>query len=336
MAISILRLAALALLACWPAAVPAQAPRPRVVQRCEVTFSPVILSQAYNPMSPDDYVASFTATARRSGEGSSANYSALLLRTDDYRLPTEIYAITDDGTGGAGNVLHDRPGPTLNAGLNDAREIDLRFNQPNATVENRTVEMQIRIPAGTAIDPGIAVGEFDVKYLCDYLNGRSDRGTNNRAFTVYFSVSSAVQASLVGAEPDFGEIGTLSNFDVAAAPPSTTQRLHYMRVASTGPYQVDVVSQNGWRMTATGAPSGNAAERIGYRYELLGQRLDSARPNFTPVRCQSSGVSGENIRMTATLTEGGQGKVPSPNYRDLITITITPLAVWVSGTERCD
>ena len=336
MAISLLRIAALAMIACWPAAVAAQAPRPRVVQRCDVTFAPVILSQAYNPMSPDDYVVSFTATARRSGEASNANYSALLLRTDDYRLPTDIYTIADDGAGGAGNVLHDRPGPTLNPGLNDAREIDLRFNQSSSTVENRTVEMQIRIPAGTASVPGIVSSEFDVKYLCDYLDGRSDRGTNNRAFLIYYVVSSAVQASLVGTEPDFGEIGTLSNLDVAAAPPSTTQRLHYMRIASSGPYEVDVVSQNGWRMTATGAPSGSPDERIGYRYELLGQRLDSARPNFTPVRCQASGVSGENIRMTATLTEGGQGKVPSSNYRDIVTITVTPLAVWASGTERCD
>ena len=89
-------------------------------------------------------------------------------------------------------------------------------------------------------------------------------------------------------------------------------------------------------MTATGAPSGNAAERIAYRYELLDQELDSGRPNFTPVRCEASGVSGENIAMTATLTEGGLGKVPSPGYRDIITVTVTPLAVWVSETVRCD
>jgi hypothetical protein len=335
MGISWLRFATVALTLSCSATVLAQPPRPRVAERCDVTFSSVIISQSYNPMSPNDYVASFTATARRSGENSTANYSAVLLRSGDYRLPTEMYVISDDGAG-SGPVLYERPGPRLASGLDDAAEIDLHFNQSLGPVVTRTFQMQMRIPAGTEIDPGIAVSEFDVKYLCDYGEGRSDRGTDNRAFLVYFPVTTAVQASLVGTEPDFGEIGTLSNIDVAGAPPSTTQRRHYLRVASTGPYQVDVASQNNWRMTATGAPTGNAAERIAYRYELLDQELDSSRPNFTPVRCQSSGVSGENIMLTATLTEGGMGKVPSPNYRDIVTITVTPLAFWVTNTVRCD
>ena len=142
--------------------------------------------------------------------------------------------------------------------------------------------MAIRIPAGTEIDPGDSLLEFDVKYVCNHDDERTTRGHNNRGFTISFPVNTAVQASLVGTEPDFGEIGMLSDIDVAGAPPSTTQRRHYLRVASTGPYEVMVVSQNGWRMTATGAPTGNAAERIAYRYELLGQELDSGRPNFTP------------------------------------------------------
>jgi hypothetical protein len=334
MGIFALRLAAAALIACWSTAVAAQPPGPRIAERCDITFNPVIISQSYDPMSPNDYAVSFAATARRSGGTSTANYSALLLRSTDYRLPTQMFVIADDGAG-SGSVLYDRPGPRLASGLDDAGEIDLRFNQSNSTV-TRTFQMQMRIPAGTEIDPGLAVGEFDVQYLCDYLDGRSDRGTDNRAFLVYFPVTTAVQASLVGTEPDFGEIGTLSNTDVAGSPPSTTRRQHYLRVASTGPYQVDVVSQNNWRMTATGAPTANPAERIAYRYELLDQELDSTRPNFTPVRCQSSGISGENIALTAILTEGGMGKVPSPNYRDIITITVTPLAFWVTNAVRCD
>jgi len=335
MGISLLRLAFAALIACGPAAALAQPPRPRVAERCDVRFDPVFVSQPYNPMSSNDYVASFTATARRSGENATANYSAVLLRHGDHRMPTEMFVISDDGAG-SGSVLYDRPGPRLASGLDDGEEIDLRFDHSLSPVVTRTFQMQMRIPAGTEIDSGVATGEFDVKYLCDYEEGRTDRGTENRAFLVYFNVNSAVQASLTGTEPDFGEIGMMSDTDVAAAGPARTQRRHYLRVASTGPYEIDVVSQNGWRMTATGAPTGNAAERIAYRYELLDQELDSSRPNFTPVRCEASGVSGENIRLTATLTQGGLGKVPSPGYRDIITITVTPLAVWTSGAVRCD
>ena len=310
---ALLRLAAAALIACWSAAALAQPPRPRIG---DVATSPSIrcvISQPYNPMSPNDYVASFTATAPpRRRQSAGTHYSALLLRQRQLPAPHRIVRAQRRRRGGGGNVLYERPGPSLEPGLDDAGEIDLGFDR-RAAASSRTVEMQLRIPAGTAIEPGIFQHEFDVKYLCDYLDGRSDRGTVNRGFTVYLSVNGSVQASLVGTEPDFGEIGMLSDIDVAGAPGRrSTQRRHYLRVASTGPYEVDVVSQNGWRMTATGAPTGNAAERIAYRYELLGQELDSSRPNFTPVRCQASGVSRREHRADRDVDRGrpGQGPVP--------------------------
>jgi len=326
-----------ALILCWSSAVLAQGPRPRIFDRCEVTFTPVILSQPYNPMSPDDYVQSFTTTANRhftAGDNEESRgliYSAVLLKHGNYRLPTELYVL--DAGGSSGDVLYDRPGPVIGPELGNHGEIEARFDLGQTV---NPVVMAIRIPAGTEIDPGTFQAELDVKYACNHDDERTTRGMNNRGFVIHLPVSTAVQASLVGAEPDFGEIGMLSDIDVAGAPPSTTRRDHYMRVASTGPYEVMVVSQNSWRMTATGAPTGNTAERIAYRYELLGQELDSGRPNFTPVICKASGVSGENIRLTATLTEGGMGKVPSPVYRDIVTITLTPLAANQGDAQRCD
>jgi hypothetical protein len=317
----------------WASAFAAGAPGARLANRCDVRFDRIFISQAYDPLSPQDYVASFTARAHRSYSTADTDFSALLLRHRDYRMPTQVFVISDDGSG-IGQVVHDRPGPSLDPGLVDAREIDLRFDRRSGSSGTRTIEMQLRIPAGTEIPPGLTKAEFDVKYLCDFRDQRPDRGYGNHAFVIYFRVDEAVQASLTGAEPDFGEIGGLSDLGVAMAPPSTTQRSQYMRVASTGPYQVDVVSQNGWRMTATGAPTANPSERIAYRYELLGQTLDSSRPNFTPVRCETAGVTGVNIRLNATLTQGGKSKVPSPNYRDIITITVAPLA-WGIFTQRC-
>jgi hypothetical protein len=191
------------------------------------------------------------------------------------------------------------------------------------------------MPAGANLSPGIVSARFDVKYLCDFALIASIRGTAQRAFTLNSNVTSAVQASLVGVDPDFGEIGNLSDSDVSSAPPSKTQRRHFMRVASSGPYEVRVASQNQWRMTATGAPTSVPADRIRYRDELLGQTMDSTRPIFTPVSCRSSGITGENITLTATLTEGGQGKTVSSNYRDIVTITITPLAAGTNGAVNC-
>jgi hypothetical protein len=332
-----IRLLAAALIMCWSAAALAQGPRPRLFDRCDVTFDPVVLSQPYNPMAPNDYVVSFTTVARRLGsdggeEARGMNYSAILLKHANYRLPTQLFVL-DSAGGSSGEVLYDRPGPPVGDDFGDNGEIEARFEIGQAANPGTYA---IRIPAGTEIDPGQFRVEFDVKYVCNHDDDRTTRGTTNHGFTITFPVTTALQASLVGTEPDFGEIGTLSDIDVAAAGPSVNQRRHYLRVASSGPYEVMVASQNNWRMTATGAPSGNAAERIAYRYELLDQQLDSSRPNFTPVICEASGISGENISLTAVLTEGGLGRVPSPVYRDIVTVTVTPLAVSIGGAVRCD
>jgi hypothetical protein len=286
-------------------------------------------------MSPDDYIQTFQTAMHRPADVDTRGmiYSAVLLRHGNFRLPIELYVLDVEGGSSTGRVLYDRPGPPLGPELGNNGEIEARFDLGEST--NRAV-LAIQIPAGTEIDPGDVVLEFDVKFLCNHDDQRTERGINNRGFTIAFPVSTAVQASFVGTEPDFGEIGALSDIDVAGAPPSTTRRDHYMRVASTGPYEVMVVSQNGWRMTATGGPTGATSERIAYRYELLDQELDSSRPNFTPVICKASGVSGENIRLTATLTEGGQGKLPSSQYRDIVTITLTPLAADTGDAQRCD
>jgi hypothetical protein len=333
-----LSLAASVPLAVWSSAALAQAPRNDLGDKCNVTFDPVTLSQPYNPLSPDDYAVSFTATAHRRDRNLRTAFSGVLLKDSNYRLPTELYVIADDGGGGGVNVVYPRPGPPLDPGVDDAGEIDLLFDSTAGFSSARTVDLQFRIPAGTAMDTGTVEAEFDVKYLCEYAEERPDRGYVNRGLRIEFTVSNAVQASLVGTEPDFGEIGRLSDRDVAQLPPSFTQRRQYMRVASNGPFEVDVVSQNGWRMTASGAPTGNRDERIGYSYELLGQTLTSGRPNFSPVQCDSSGLAGQNLALTATLTEGGEDKVPSANYRDTVTITITPLAAGtgIGSPDECD
>jgi hypothetical protein len=334
LAMSLLRLVAAAVLICSSATLLAQRPGPRISDRCDISFDPVTLGQPYDPMSPNDYVQTLVTVLRRpSGDVAAAmSYSAVLLTHGNFRLPIQLYVIDQVGSA-TGEVLYGRPGPRVGEDLGDNGEIEARFERQQPS---NASSLAIRIPAGTEIDPGPLVMQFDVKYVCNHDDSRTTQGHDNRGFSISLTVLAGVQASLVGSEPDFGEIGALSDTDVAGAPSSTTQRTQHMRVASTGPYEVDVVSQNGWRMTATGGPTSNPAERINYRYELLDQALDSSRPNFTPVRCKASGVSGENIRMTAILTQGGKGKAVSSNYRDIITITLTPLAVAISDAERCD
>src|SRR4051794_33638062 len=97
---ALVRLAPFAVLACWQAPAVAQKPRNDIGDKCNVDFGPVTLSQPYNPLSPDDYAVSFTATAHRRDRNTTTEFSGVLLRDGNYRLPTELYVIADDGGGG--------------------------------------------------------------------------------------------------------------------------------------------------------------------------------------------------------------------------------------------
>jgi hypothetical protein len=299
-----------------------------------VTLDPVVVSQPYNPMSATDYVAAFTVTAHRvrpflSSPAAEANF-VFLRKTTDSR-PYELFVLLDDGGAGGTNSVFNPPGPTVQPGNNDAAEVDLRFGS-SFQPDTRTFDLQLRIPAGASLPAGDTDILLDVSYLCEFDLFFSQRGVDPSAFRVRITVSSALQASLVGTELDFGEIGSLSTQAVGTAPLTTTQRRRFLRVASSGPYEVRAESQNAWRMTVTGAATSKPNEQIGYRFELLGQSVDATRRTFQPVLCRSAGTGGQLLPMTATLTEGGLGKAPSPTYRDIVTITVTPMAAAQAGS----
>src|SRR6476620_1546434 len=163
---SLIRLVAAALIMCGSSAVLAQRP-PRIFNRCDVIFPPVVLSQAYNPMSPDDYIQTFQTAMHRPADADTRGmiYSAVLLRHGNFRLPIELYVLDVEGGSSTGRVLYDRPGPPLGPELGNNGEIEARFDLGEST--NRAV-LAIQIPAGTEIDPGDVVLEFDVKFLCNH------------------------------------------------------------------------------------------------------------------------------------------------------------------------
>src|SRR5688572_893208 len=115
---TLIRLVAAALVLSWSAVALAQSPRPRIFDRCEVIFPPVVLGPAYDPMSPDDYYHSFTTTANRAGSGDDGedargmDYNAVLLEPGNFRLPIELFVLDTEG-GATGDVLYNRPGPAI-------------------------------------------------------------------------------------------------------------------------------------------------------------------------------------------------------------------------------
>jgi hypothetical protein len=51
------------------------------------------------------------------------------------------------------------------------------------------------------------------------------------------------------------------------------------------------------------------------------------------VACNRAGLGGQYLPITVSLKEGGLAKTPSSDYRDTLTVTVTPLAMPYGGTS---
>lgn len=177
----------------------------------------------------------------------------------------------------------------------------------------------VTIPPGVDLSAGDPI-RFDIRYVCKGTGGWGDVSSPQiiaDAITLQVNVLSALQASYVGAALDFGEIGDKATPEVLAAP---IIRNGAIRVASSGPYTVAMTSDNNFRLMAPGAST------IDYEARFLGQARSNANPTFMTTTCARAGISGQHLPISVTLKEGGQTKIPAPEYSDYLRVTVTPLA----------
>jgi hypothetical protein len=151
-------------------------------------------------------------------------------------------------------------------------------------------------------------------------------------------VLSALQASYVGPALDFGEVGERTDSEVATNPGTRTG---YIRVASSGPYSVDMTSANGYRLRYPGSSvavgSGPTNDSLRYETTFVGQTRSPS--NVLPITriCNRAGLAGTPpsqgilVPLAVKLLDGGQGRNPAPNYQDTLTVTVTPLVAPQSG-----
>jgi hypothetical protein len=156
------------------------------------------------------------------------------------------------------------------------------------------------------------------------------------AVRINVNVLSALQASYVGTQLDFGEVGNVGTPEVQASPGrfTTSATMNNIRVASSGPYRVELSSQNNFRLILAGGNLASSSQTLQYSLGFLGQRLASGVP-FSPTTCVRSGIGGVNLPIQARLLEGGQRKAPSNSYSDVITLTISPLLDGAGGQVQC-
>jgi spore coat protein U-like protein len=149
---------------------------------------------------------------------------------------------------------------------------------------------------------------------------------------ISIQVLSGLQASYAGPALDFGEIG-----QVTGAQASSHLVNGQFQVKSSGAFTVALASGNHFLMTYPSGPS--TSPNLGtVQYELGfgGQTMSYAQQTFTSLSCHRVGVNTPVfLPIAAKLLDGGQGKTPSPNYQDLLSVTFTPLVDTATGSVDC-
>lgn len=219
-----------------------------------------------------------------------------------------------------------------------AGEIRHQFGGLFSSDSSPPLNLRVSVPPGTDLAAGEPVF-FDIVYICSADGLMLDVPIPirlARAIRLDVRVVSALQAYYAGSVLDFGEIGDVSTEQVQADPQRyATSATNSLRVRSSGPFEVQLRSQNDFRLTYPGGNTGNPAQTIRYSVRFLGQDVTS-NSAFGTHTCARAGVGGAAgmLPIRARLTEGGAGKTPSPNYADTITVTFTPI-VFASAAQPC-
>ncbi|MFA7585113.1 MAG: hypothetical protein WCY11_02805 [Novosphingobium sp.] len=224
--------------------------------------------------------------------------------------------------------------PTI--GSQNPGEIHYNFGGASAPDQSTPFNLVVTVPAGLDLSAGQPI-RFDILYVCNGTGGMRDVAVPTKlsnAIQINVNVLSALQASYVGPSLDFGEIGAKTNTQVGSDPGLLTG---YIRVASSGPYSVEMRSEKNYKLGYPGANTSLAAQSIAYQATFVGQTRSPANAASIRQVCSRAGLAGSGasqgirIPLTVTLLEGGQGKLTAPNYQDNLVVTITPLIDPQSG-----
>lgn len=289
---------------------------------CGIDADPVTISAAYDPFSASGISNQHVNVTfhRWSGSGGTTRRINFYF-TQPAGSPG--YQILSGGV----NVLYTLPA---------SHSLDIN-NPPSGTVfydfgqntQSVVLPFDVTIPPGLDVGPGATIS-FDVRFVCDGNDDLQPVPTPQTipdVVTLNINVLSALQASYAGPALDFGEIGLV---DAAQAPSHSVSG--NVRVASSGLYTVTLSSNapNPYRLTYPGGSTATAGQYVPYKVRFLGQTKDNASPSFTTVHCLRAGLTGQNLPITATLEDGGQGKAASPSYSDTLSVTVTPVVTTVS------
>jgi hypothetical protein len=325
------------------------------VRRCLVTATSASSLATYDPFGAGGITITNVAITFTRGNGPGGAKPAIIdmfvkaqssAANGIQLIPTGI-----DGSGSPEglnqNIFYDTPGPVPNITTplgNTPVPGVLRWNftgnDPASDIF--VIKFTVILPANLDLTASANL-LFDIEYGCNGTGGGpqfSERSVAPNAYSIQISVKSALQASYVGAALDFGEVGDKTTADVLTAPAtySTPASGNHIRIVSSGPYQVELSSQNAFRLTFPGGNPALALQSLNYKALFMGQTVFNGSPAFVAVSCARAGVpaaQADLLPIRATLLEGGDGKQVSPLYKDVITVTVSALAATNPTATDC-
>lgn len=327
---------------------------------CGVTGSASATPAVYDPFNPSGLAnTNITITLRRvnNSGGGDTRYVNFYLRanaatgtlTDGASIvPLSLSGSASLESGQGLNIFYNynAPGPTLplnpistpaSAGN---RYAQVNFTGNNAASDTAQVTFQVSLPPNLNLN-AVSSLAFDAIFTCNIQGGQSNgvvgSGTFPNAVVFPVTVLSALRTYYAGTALDFGEIGAIPPVPLS---PVRTNPANYVFVQSSGAYSVTLSSQNAFKLKKPGAVTVN--DEVRYSLKFLGNTVSNSTHGTagqTAVNrsCIRAGLAtaGQQLPIQATLIDGGQNKNPSPTYSDILTVTITPLAYAVTGTDNC-
>jgi hypothetical protein len=299
----------------------------------------------YDPFSPSglSQVSIPLTLTRFTGGGGKKTQQVYFILEKPVGSPNYQVLFVNTTTGTSSNVVYN---VGAHAGLpialqNASGQIYYNFGGA-ASPDTATFNVLVTVPAGADLSAGGNIS-FDIVYLCNGTGGLPDvtsPATLPQAVNINVNVLSALQASYAGGVLDFGEVGNVTTINVLANPVTYT-RSGNVNVRSSGPYSVNMTSDNNYKLTYSGGILTNPAQTLTYSASFVGTTRTGVSGNNTAIpaitkTCNKAGLGGISLPVSVTLKEGGQGgspaKLPAPLYNDFLNITVSPLAANTPGS----
>ena len=319
------------------------------VRRCLVTAQSAPAAVSYDPFNPTALsVSNLAVTFTRSNGPGGAKPSTIdmyVQATNSDANGMQLIPINVVGAGSATglnqNIFYNNPGtvPNITVPLGGSPVpgvLRWDYSGNNAASDVFTVTFNVIFPANLNLTASTSLN-FNIEYGCNGTGGGppfSERATAPNAFTINITVLSALQASFVGPALNFNEVGDKTDTDVTTTP---IIRNGNIRVASSGPYNISMTSQQNYRMSYSGGNPATETQNLRYETTFLGQVRDPTNTSAISVTCTRAGLGspplagGVLLPVSVKLLEGGVDEVPSAAYQDNLIVTVSPLIATTPG-----